>query len=590
MERNDFRYLRYIGEHHFEHRYATLSEAKATLSRFELAHPEKSPEGGGTPFLSDGKVLYLDNKDYHTLILGATGSMKTRVFILPEMYTLGLAGENVVVSDPKGEIYLSTSGWFAKQGYDVKVFDLRNPAQSDCWNPLYESFQLYHGGIAERDTARTLVNDFTAFLGEGMKSSKDPFWEVSGTGFVQGAIMTMFAFASSAEEISMRSISSFANATFSHDLNDPKDNEVARFCEKLPDDSLIKEKLYQVAVTAENTKKGILGIVYSEVAPFVLSDSISYVTSKNTIDVHAFNDETKKTILYIIVPDEKTTYHFLAAALIKQIYECAVGDASKRPSLQLPRRLNFVLDEFANMPEIPDMGSMISAARSRNIRFTLVVQNNAQLIKNYGRDAAETIKSNCLNWVFLSSKEQDLLNQLQEMGGHTTSSPSSPYVLSMEDLTGLKKRWGGAEAMIFLSRSAPFVSFMPDIKTYDFPSYPPVKKVPHLERLPFFIFSKEIPPLSREIILKKTGEASAEESPVDPAKPQAKSWGSDWDDLPTPNSGGFNKSEAPKEKPEPKDEASDETSIPKHAPEEGPSPEFKKLYDDLMKRKKKAGN
>jgi type IV secretion system protein VirD4 len=359
MNQDDARYARYTGEHGFDNRYMTPEELKAKLQKFSLDHPETAI-GGGVPFYAEGRDLYLDAKDYHTLILGATGSMKTRVFVMPTVYTLGLAGENMVISDPKGEICEKTSGWLKAQGYDVKIFNLREPSHSDCWNPLYEAFRLYRTGTIEgKDAARNFINDFSSFLGQKLHSERDPYWEIQSARFIEGAILTMFAFEKDYSKISIRSLTSFfaAMAKKEDALGNRVPNDIEAMANNLPFDSLLRDALLGVAVAPENTKNCLLGTMMSEISPFVSSSSISYLTSHNTIDVHVFKEKEKKTALFIIVPDEKTTYHFLAAALIKQLYEVAVGDASSLPGFVLPRRLNFILDEFATMPAIPDMAA-----------------------------------------------------------------------------------------------------------------------------------------------------------------------------------------------------------------------------------------
>lgn len=515
MKQDDARYVRYTGEHGFDNRYLSAEELKSRLDCFSLDHPGKL---GGVPLYAEGRDLYLDAKDYHTLILGATGSMKTRVFVMPAVYTLGLAGENMVISDPKGEIALRTSGWLKAQGYDVRIFNLRDPSHSDAWNPLYEAYRLYRSGDLEaKDEARNIINDFITFLGAAVRSEKDPYWEIQSSRFIQAAILLMFDFEDDPSKISIRSLTSFIAAMRRDPNSSDNSNDMLEMANNLPFESLLRDAFLGVASAPENTRNCLIGTMISEISPFVSSTGISYLTSENTIDVHDFSQKDKKTALFIIVPDEKTTYHFLAAALVKQIYELSVGDASSLPELKLPRRLNFILDEFANMPKIPDMGSMISAARSRNIRFALVVQNNSQLQKNYGADLAETIKANCLNWVFLNSKEMPLLQQLVQMGGTVNGSPSGNPVVTMEALNALTKSFAGAEAMVFLNRSSPFMTFMPDIETYHFPAYPPVEVVSTLKEFRSFdilrdVFEKKTAQEINDVVLKAEG---VESYPID---------------------------------------------------------------------------
>ena len=144
----------------------------------------------------------------------------------------------------------------------------------------------------------------------------------------------------------------------------------------------------------------------------------------------------------------------------------------------LPVRVNFVLDEFCNIPKVPDMPSMISAARSRNIRYYLIVQSQHQLRGRYGEDA-DTIKGNCENWVFLTSKELDLLKEISELCGTTvTSDGRSRSLISVSELQRLNKEKG--EALIIHARQYPVITEMADIDSYeDFKGYESVPMADH---------------------------------------------------------------------------------------------------------------
>ena len=145
-------------------------------------------------------------------------------------------------------------------------------------------------------------------------------------------------------------------------------------------------------------------------------------------------------------------------------------------------RVNFVLDEFCNMPKIQDMPAMISAARSRNMRFYLVAQSMHQLRGKYGEDA-DTIKGNCDNWVFLTSKELALLNEISELcGSITTAGNIKRALISVSELQRLDKERG--EALILHCRQYPFISELADISAYAaFEGYTsiPLKPLPNIE-------------------------------------------------------------------------------------------------------------
>jgi len=196
---------------------------------------------------------------------------------------------------------------------------------------------------------------------------------------------------------------------------------------------------------------------------FNTQEKLTKMLSGNTVDMRNIGRE--KTAVYVIVPDEKTTYHFLVTTFIKQVYEVLISEAQKEKDFRLPVRVNFVLDEFCNMPQIPDMPSMISAARSRNMRYYLVAQSLHQLRGKYGEDA-DTIKGNCDNWVFLTSKELDLLNEISDLCGYTvTADGRKRKLISVSELQRLDKEKG--EALIMHARQYPIITEMADIDLYE---------------------------------------------------------------------------------------------------------------------------
>jgi type IV secretion system protein VirD4 len=206
--------------------------------------------------------------------------------------------------------------------------------------------------------------------------------------------------------------------------------------------------------------------------PFILRKSLSQVLSKSSFDITNLSNE--KTAIYIIVPDEKNTLHFIVSMFIKQTYEILINSAQQQENGKLPIRMNFLLDEFANIPAIPEMSNMISAARSRNIRFYLMVQGMDQLRNKYKKDA-QTIKGNCDNWIFLSSKEIELLEEISKICGSMIQPTVNPFpLISTTQLQKLKKDWEYSEALIKNGRLDPYVSCLPDIDQYKFHDCPPI--------------------------------------------------------------------------------------------------------------------
>jgi len=225
--------------------------------------------------------------------------------------------------------------------------------------------------------------------------------------------------------------------------------------------------LFKGTLLGENEKtiSSIMTVLYGMVSIFNLNKRLTDMLCHNTFDIRLFGHE--KTAVYVIVPDEKTTCHFLVTMFIKQVYEILIGEAQRQATLALPIRVNFVLDEFCNIPKIPDMPSMISAARSRNMRFVLVAQSIHQLKGRYGEDA-DTIKGNCDNWVFLTSRERDLLNEISFLCGEIDAwgpgGPEKRKLISVTELQRFSKEKG--ECLILHGREYPFITYMADIDQY----------------------------------------------------------------------------------------------------------------------------
>lgn len=458
-------YSQYTGEDEFQERFSTEDEIKSRLTFFDLTKDAEVPNQGGMPIITDTKTAYVDSQDYHTLILGSTGSKKTRLFVLPTIFTLGLAGEDLVINDAKGELYNASASWLQEHGYKVDVINFRDLGHSENWNPFVEPYiQLKKGEVNE---AYTSLSDFAhSLLAVREAKAVDPFWTQTAASFVEACIQLMYVCAKDASEINMSAIASMvAEASQCRDSGDEFDDDAVTFEDILKHMSSnfhIKTMLQPgISSDAKQTRQGVLASLNSALSNFFNMPALRQVLSRTSIDLHDFGQGKKKHALFIIVPDEKSTFNLLTATLIKQLYSILIDEAAKLPGERLPVRVNFVLDEFANLPMIPNMANMITAARSRNVRFYLVVQSNSQLEGVYGHETASTIKTNCLTWVFLSTKEMELVNEIREAlkEGKDTDS-----LVSVADLTNMDKEHG--QALIYMLRARPYMTYMPDIADY----------------------------------------------------------------------------------------------------------------------------
>jgi type IV secretion system protein VirD4 len=399
---------------------------------------------------------------------------------------LAKAGESFITTDPKGELFAKTSGYVKKQGYKTIALDFRNADCGNCWNPFTLPYKLYNSG--KQDMAMSMFNDFAmAITADQQKSTADPFWGKAAKAYLV-AILLIMAECCTEEEMNMRTLAQFCTIENA--------NYVECLARSMTDHSIAGMNIKSIYTAAGRTMRSILISVHNAISEFISSQSITNLISQN--DVNIIDAAREKTAIYLIIPDEKTTTHFLATLFIKQAYEVLIAEAQKEKDFKLPVRLNFILDEFCNMPKIEDMPSMITAARSRNMRFYLIAQSLHQLKGKYKEDA-DTIKGNCDNWVFLTSREYKLLEEISNLCGILTmANRTQRSLISTSELQRLRKEKG--EALILHSREYPFISEMADIDQYkSFIGYESAK----LEKIHFgrpIILSPS--KLYKEIVLK----------------------------------------------------------------------------------------
>ena len=439
-----------------ENRWAAEDEICRELSHIRLSSPRQI-SASGMPVVSNGNDIWVDNSDAHSLIIGSTGSKKTRLFVMPCLEILRKARESVVVTDPKGELYARSAESFRKAGYEVKVLNLRDPTHSDCWNPLKLARDYYKAG--EYDKAASSISDLALCIIPDRPGSKiDPFWNQTSRSMLRGLCMMMVE----REDIFP---DRFVNLSMLQSLSEgmnrgSEPGPVYEYVtENYAENSMARTNLNSVVRGSEKTFGNICVSYDAALSPLYLQRSLIEMLSCNTIDFQSFG--IKPTVLYLVVPDEKKTVNMIVSICVAQLYQQLIDTAQNSAGLTLPRRVNFVLDEFSNFPSIPDFDSMISAGRSRNIRFHLIVQGLEQLISRYGVETAQTIKANCQNWYYLCSREMSLLDEISSLCGENRD--GTPLI-SRVQLQRLKKERG--ECLVLLGRNYPFLARLPDISEY----------------------------------------------------------------------------------------------------------------------------
>ncbi len=453
-------------------RWAKDKEIKEELEAVPIISP--TSKAAGVPLILNEKEMWIDNSEYHTLVIGATGSGKTQTVVFPQVNSLAKARESMIITDPKGEIYESTGQMLRDKGYQILLLNFRDPQNGNSWNPMTLPYEMYKAG--NQDKAIELLDDLALnILYDDSNKNADPFWEKTSADYFSGVALGLFEDAKP-EEININSISvmttvgeeKFGGSTYIKEYFNAKDPGSA---------SAINAS--STIMAPSETKGSILSVFKQKVKLFASRDNLSEMLSHSDINLESIGE--RPTAVFIVIQDEKKTYHSLVTILLKQIYETLI-DVAQRHGGKLPVRTNFILDEFANMPPLKDVTTMITAARSRKIRFTMIIQNFAQLDSTYGKEDAETIRGNCGNIIYLITTELKALEEISKMCGEVKSkkddkTASTPLV-TVSDLQRMKQ----FEVIILRMRKQPFkTNFTPNFKlnwgkTYPKATYPTRQK------------------------------------------------------------------------------------------------------------------
>lgn len=418
-----------------------------------------SLDAAGIPLINNGKEIYVDNGEYHNLVIGSTGSGKTECLVKPMVNLLAKKGESMIITDPKGEIYKYSANYLKKKGYKIIVLNFREPLRGNSWNPLTLPFKYYRSG--NQDKAIELLDDVALnILYDPSNKSESDFWEKSSADYFSGLALGLFKDAKE-EEVNLNSIN--AMSTVGEERYAMGSNYIKEYFNMKGETS--NEYIFASSVinAPTDTKGGQLATFRQKIRKFSTGEALSEMLSYSDFDMRTIGDG--KTAIFMIIHDEKKTYHSLMTIFIKQCYETLI-DAAQENGGKLPVRTNFILDEFANMPPLKDVDAMVSAARSRDIRFTFIIQNFAQLNDVYGDNVAEIIKGNCGNIVYLISTEMKALEEISKMCGEVKVTDDKDKnatrpLISITDLQKMKL----FEAIIIRLRMSPFrTKLEPDFK------------------------------------------------------------------------------------------------------------------------------
>ena len=304
-------------------------------------------------------------------------------------------------TDPKGELYDKTAGYLKSQGYDIKIFNLVNPKNSDGYNPLMH----IQSEIDVDVIANTIVKGQS-----DTQSQSDPYWDDMAEMLLKALIYYLLA-TRPEEEQNLASCAELVRAA----NNSGAGNLLTELMNQLPYDHPARMNYKSIEIAPEKTYSSILSSLQSKLGKFD-SKEIAELTSTNTINFEEIG--SRKTAVYVISSDTHAAYDFLLTIFFSQMIQ-RLYDFADLKGGALPQPTYFILDEFANIGRIPDFDKKISTSRSRKISFSVILQNLDQLEAVYEK-SHETIIGNCDTTLFLGSNSQKTVEYFSKELGEKT--------------------------------------------------------------------------------------------------------------------------------------------------------------------------
>ena len=345
-------------------------------------------------------------RNKNVLVVGGSGSGKTRFWLKPKLLQ---CHSSYVVTDPKGTIVLECGQAMLKNGYKVKILNTINFKKSMHYNP----FSYVH---SEKDILKLVTTLMTNTKGEG--SGGDPFWEKSER-LLLTALIAYLHYEAPVEEQNFATLLEMLNTMQvledDEEYQNPVDLLFEELAKKKPNSFAGRQyKLYKLA--AGKTAKSILISCGARLAPFDIQE-LRDLTMYDELQLDTLGD--KKTALFLIMSDTDSTFNFLISMVYTQLFNLLCDKADDQYGGKLPVHVRCLIDECANIGQIPQLEKLVATIRSREISACLVLQARSQLKAIY-KDNADTIVGNMDSQIFLGGSEPTTLKDLSEMLGKET--------------------------------------------------------------------------------------------------------------------------------------------------------------------------
>jgi len=409
-----FRLLMYIRSKNAKKFRHGTEYGSARWGKPEDIAPYKDPEPRKNVILTATESLTMESRpanpkyarNKNVLVVGGSGSGKTRYFIKPNLLQMH---SSYVVTDPKGELLGSTGKALYQSGYDIKVLNTINFKKSMHYNP----FKYIH---SEKDILKLVTALISNTKGEG--KGNDPFWEKAET-LLYTALIGYIYYEAPPEEKNFSTMIEFINAfevrEDDEDFKNPVDRMFERLKKRNPNHFAVRQYA-KFKLAAGKTAKSILVSCGARLAPFDIAE-LREITSYDELDLDTLGD--KKSALFLIMSDNDPTFNFLIAMVYTQLFNLLCEKADDVYHGRLPVHVRCLIDEAANIGQIPNLEKLVATIRSREISACLVLQTRSQLKAIY-KDHADTIVGNMDSQLFLGGSEPTTLKDLSAALGKET--------------------------------------------------------------------------------------------------------------------------------------------------------------------------
>ncbi|MFT9428052.1 MAG: type IV secretory system conjugative DNA transfer family protein [Sporolactobacillus sp.] len=400
-------------------RWTTLKEVKEQYT--SIADDDKEYSGkSGYPVLHYDHRLYIETMNTHSAVDSSTQSGKTETYTYPLLDAIMRAEikDSVFITDIKGDMLKNTRAEFIAHGYDVKVFNLLLPYQGIAYNPL----ELIKRAYLKKDYAKAqqLCNTLSYSLFHN-PNAKDPMWEESSISLTNALILAVCGICEQTgrpECITMYTVTVMLNELGSNPDEDGM-TDLDNFFSSLPVNDPAKLQYGTVQFSQGVTRSGIFTGTMAKLKNYAY-DTIARMTSANDLNFEDMAYGEKPVALFIVYPDWDDSNYSLISTFLSQANAVLSEKATLSKNSRLPRRVQYVLEEVANIPAIEGLSRAMNANLSRNIIYHLIFQSRAQMEDKYGKELAAAIIGACGNRYYIMADGEDDAEEFSKLLGTQT--------------------------------------------------------------------------------------------------------------------------------------------------------------------------